>query len=114
MMRRAKFIFALAGLSISSFVLVLHVAACTTSNTVCRASGGCSSPCVNGTSGTSAILISASQVSQCSPSYMSTCSSNDGFNIGVCGVFYHYTGANCDSGTIDDSYPVFSSYCTPG
>jgi hypothetical protein len=112
-MRRAKFTFALAGISIFSFVFVLRIAACTPSDLECMATGGCSFPCRNGTSGTSVILISASQLSQCSPSYMSNCSSNGGA-LGLCGVFYHYTGADCDSGTIDDSYPVYSNFCTAG
>lgn len=83
MKRRATFLLALAGLSILSFGFVLRVTACTPSNTVCRASGGCSVPCVNGTSGTSAEIISASQVAQCSPSNMSNCAGSGGMRSAV-------------------------------
>lgn len=112
MKHRTAFLFMLACLNFCSLGFVLRAVACTPSNTICRASGGCSVPCVDGTSGPSAEIISASQASECSPSSMSNCSGSGG--LVVCGVYYHYTGPDCDSGTIDDSYPIFSTYCTPG
>jgi hypothetical protein len=107
-MRRVKFLFVIAGFSILSFVFTLRVAAVGVSNTVCNPSGGCSFPCVNGTSGGSANIISASQLSQCSPAYGDNCS---GGTNGVCGVFYEYTGADCNAATIDNSYYVYGYYC---
>jgi hypothetical protein len=110
MMRRLKLVFLIAGFSILSLVLTLRVAAVTVSNSECNASGGCTFPCVNGSSGTSSQIISASQTAHCSPAYGSNCPSGGGSDS-VCGVFYHYTGADCDAATIDDSYYVYSYSC---
>jgi hypothetical protein len=109
MMRRIKYLFVIAGFSILSFALTLRVAAVET-NSVCNASGGCSFPCVNGTSGSSSQIISASQTAQCSPEYMSDCTSNGG-GESVCGVFYDYAGADCDATTIANSYYVYDFSC---
>jgi hypothetical protein len=110
MMRRVNFLFVIAGFSILSFVFNLRVAAVGVSNTVCNPSGGCSFPCVNGTSGTSSNIISASQIAHCSPSYGSNCPANGG-GESVCGVLYHYTGADCDPSTIDLSYYIYDYSC---
>jgi hypothetical protein len=107
-MQRLKFPFALVGFAVLTFAFTLRVAAVGPSNSVCQAAGGCSYPCVNGASGDSAILISASQTTQCAPQYLSNCS---GGHLSLCGIFYHYTGSDCDSGLIDDSYPVYTSCC---
>jgi len=91
-------------------VFTLRVAAVGVSNSSCNASGGCSFPCANGTSGTSSQIISASQIAHCSPEYGANCPSNGG-GESVCGVFYHYTGADCDAATIDVSYYVYDLTC---
>jgi hypothetical protein len=105
-MSRAKFLLALAVFGVLTFTFTLRVAAIP-SGSVCESSGGCSSPCANSGSGSS-IVMSASGSSQCSPASGSSCT---GGGSGVCGVYYHYTGANCDSGMIDNSYPVYSGNC---
>jgi hypothetical protein len=107
-MSRVKFRIAFAGFSILCFAATGRVAAVSPSNTLCLSSGGCSFPCTTGSSGTSEVLVNTGGSSQCAPYNGSNCS---GSSTGICGVFYHYTGRNCDSGMIDDSYPVYSSFC---
>jgi hypothetical protein len=98
------------GLVITAVTLPVHAVGNT--NTVCSATGGCSSPCENAQDGGSGNLISASQLTQCSPELLANCSNNGTW--GVCGVNYSYSGPNCDPTTIDNSYYAYGYFCSPG
>jgi hypothetical protein len=108
-MRSTKKLIGALCFGILSLVLTARLSAVTDSNTQCNASGGCSTPCSGGSGGSSKI-ISASQLPQCSPQAMSSCS---GSTQAVCGVVYTYSSGNCDPTTITDSQYTYSNCCTP-
>ena len=107
-MRRTQLLLSSVCFATLSLLVTYRVAAIIENNSVCNPSGGCQYPCINGRSG-SARTISASQLSECSPQYMSNCPG--GNNYGVCGVSYTYTGPDCDATTINNSSYVYSYYC---
>lgn len=111
MLRRTKFYIMLAGFSILSFAFTLRVAAITPSNTECWPSGGCSFPCLSA-SGASEQVISASQLTQCSPAYGSDCTPNSSATFGICGWLYYYSAPECNAANIDGALPYFSYYCS--
>jgi hypothetical protein len=109
-MRHFKLPIAILVFGIAIFLSADHIFGVTRSNSVCDPSGGCSSPCVNGQSGSSE-TINASQLTMCSPQNLSNCSSNSTTN-GVCGVHYSYSGSNCDATTITNSYYIYNYFCS--
>jgi len=112
-MRRVKLLIAIFSFAFLVSALTLRVHAVGTTNTVCLPGGGCWAPCVNAQDKGSGRIIGASQLTQCSPEYLSNCSPSSG-NWGICGVNYTYSGPNCDPTTIDNSYYEYGSYCTAG
>jgi hypothetical protein len=108
-MRKFNLMVALISFIFGFAVITFRLIAGVESNSVCQAAGGCSFPCSNADSG-SANLISASQVTQCSPQYYSTCT--PGTSYGVCGVYYQYSGQNCDPTTITNSYYDYNYFCS--
>jgi hypothetical protein len=109
-MRRFKLFIAFVGFSVVTFLLTLPLFATGAPSSKCNPAGGCWSPCAAQSSapGTSLETIGASQLSQCSPRPMSSCS---GSSYGVCGVVYFYLSNNCDPTTIEDSYYEYGAYC---
>src|ERR1022692_3965920 len=109
-MRRFKLFYVVPSFALVVLAVTLRVCAVGPTNTECSPTGGCSSACVNASGGGSSNLISASQQTQCSPDYLGNCTPSNG-NWGVCGVYYSYTGSNCDPTTIDNSYPAYGFFC---
>ena len=112
-MRRFKLLVAIFSFALVVSAITLRVHAVGNTNTECSPTGGCSAPCVNAGDGGSGNIISASQITQCSPDYLANCSPSNG-NCGICGVNYSYSGPNCDPTTIDNSYYEIAYFCTPG
>jgi hypothetical protein len=108
-MRQIKPFIARVSVFTISSIFALRLFAAPPSNTECQTSGGCSFPCTSG-GGQSANLISASQLAQCSPSYMSNCPNSGSY--GVCGVYYTYSAPNCDPAAIEDSNYDYNYYCS--
>lgn len=111
-MRQLKPITLIVGIFFIIAVSALRLMATSPSNTICQATGGCSFPCSSSQNGQSSNLISASQLSQCSPQNLSNCPSAGTY--GVCGVFYIYSAPGCDPATIEDSTYDYNYFCSPG